>query len=129
MGIPELEACFLPRETGSDEISALLRRSAKYGGSKPHFSSASERHHRAKMDHSDSGAFSVRNQGAPGDHAHQATEGSRGVCAALFRHHRTACPFRKTWPSAIPIAAKHESRPQAAGRISGNTSPSGTNCV
>src|SRR5437879_3198172 len=87
MGLPELEAYFLSRKTSSDKIPDALLHPTEHGRSQPNLPPTAERNYGAKMDYPNARAFSLRHQGAPGDHSHQAFEKYRRLRPTFSQHH------------------------------------------
>src|SRR5947209_3272487 len=75
MGLSELEAGLLSRETGPEEVSRLLLDTAQYCRSKLHVPATRKRDHGPELDSGHARGLSLRREGASGNHAHQAAEG------------------------------------------------------
>src|ERR1700730_8501180 len=74
MGISNMEARLLSRETRAKEISELLRIETECRRSQLHLPPVGKRDDRAELDRRNARPFSLHHQGAPGAHAYQAPE-------------------------------------------------------
>src|SRR6267143_744620 len=105
MGVSELEAGFLSGEARLREIPESLRHAPEHRGGKLHVSPLPDRKAFARLDRSHARRVSVRDKGAPENHA----------CSPFVqccRFHFRLCPLaaaagrrEKTWARAVPIAA------------------------
>src|SRR6266852_6802288 len=86
MGVSNMEARFLSRETCAEEIPELLRFKTKCRRSQLHLPPVDKRDDRTKLDRRNAGAFSLHHQGAPGAHAYQAIEERGRIPTTLRRH-------------------------------------------
>src|ERR1035438_10799311 len=90
MGVSNLEARFLSRETRAEEVSEFLCEQVECGGSQLHLPPVGEGNDGPKLARRDAGAFPLHDQSAPGADAHQALEGRGGIPAAFSRYARSA---------------------------------------
>src|SRR5579863_6942671 len=110
MGLSDVEAGVLSGEAGAEEISWTLRHETQYSRSELHVSATGEGDDHPELAARHASAFSLRGQGASGDHAHQAAQGGGGFCAAISGHDRTAGCGGQTGARAVSASAESESR-------------------
>src|ERR1019366_9444385 len=118
MGLSDMETRFLSGKTRAEEISKLLRIEIEYRRSQLHLSPVGQRDDRTEMDRRNARAFSLHHQGAPGAHAHQATEERGRIPDPLPRYAGGFRARRAAWPAALSVAAEFQSGSGGAFRVS-----------
>src|SRR3981081_1311680 len=118
MGLSNMEARLLSRETGAKEVSELLRIETECCRSQLHFPPVGKRDDRPELDRRNPRAFSLHHQSAPGAHAHQAAEERGRIPTAFSGPPRSSRPRQASRPAALPTPAKFQSGSSRARRLS-----------
>src|SRR5208282_5173613 len=120
MGLSNLEACFLSRETSSEKIPEFLRLETECRRSQLHLPPVGERDDRPELDRRNPQPLSFRHQSAPGANPHQAPEERGRIPAALSRYAGSSRARKASRPGALSTPAKFQSRSRGASRVSEN---------
>src|SRR5271168_260787 len=129
MGLSNLEARFLSRKTDAEEISDFLRFATERRRGQLHVPPARERDNRPELVSRNSRTLSLHHQSAPGAHPHQAPEERGRIPAAISRHTRSFGAGKTSRSSALPTAAKFQSRSGGASRLSENLAANGAHGI
>src|SRR5258708_31173604 len=101
MGLPDMEARFLSRETCAKEISELLRIETECRRGQLHVPPAGKRDDCPELDRRNPRALSLHHQGAPGSHTYQAPEERGRIPATLSRSTGSLRARPPPWPAAL----------------------------
>src|SRR5580658_325906 len=123
MGVSNLEARFLPRETRPEKVSQLLCLETKRRRSQLHLPPVSKRNNRPKLDSRNARSFPLHHQSSPSPDPHQAPEGHSRIPATLPDSVRSPRASRTPRPHPFSTPTKFQSRSVRPLRISENSAP------
>src|SRR6266496_4981907 len=106
VGVSQLEAGFLSRQTGAGQVSGPLCHTAEYGGGQLHLSSIGEGNDHPEMDRSNTRRLPLQRKGPPGHNSSQAAEEHRGIPSTLFADSRTTRPGGQHRANPVSAAAE-----------------------
>src|SRR5271169_7042613 len=121
MGVSNLEARILSRETSSEKIPEFLRLEPECRRSQLHLPPISERDDRPELDRRNPRPFPFHHQSASGSNPHQAPEERGRIPATLSRHAGSFRACKAPRPGALSTPAKLQSRSGGARRVSRNS--------